>query len=144
MTIRLAALAGVALLALSFTAAAPALASTAVTTKPVNVLAGPDTTFGSLLDLNVSTKVSVLWCGPNRFAWCLIRYHGKEGWVRVADIKLQTPEGGPADGPGNKNTTDVTNPPPPNGGPKGNPNSAMPLPASPAPEPIKVNPGVVF
>jgi len=131
MTIRTAALTGAATLALCFTAA-PVLASAAITTKPVHLLAGPSTTFAPLLDLAIKSKVGVLWCGLATFDWCLIQFHKKQGWVRVSDLLALDANGLPLDGP-NKNGD-------PLGGPKGSPQipgpggpQNVPDPASPAP-----------
>jgi len=77
--------------------AAPTLASSALTVDPVKLLAAPDTSFGVVLALDAKTKVSVIWCGPTKFDWCLIQFHKQQGWVRPADLVGVNAAGEPVD-----------------------------------------------
>jgi hypothetical protein len=110
MKIRAFTLAGLTLLTLAV-GAAPALASAALITKPVHVLAGPGPTFASLLELTTNNKVGVLWCGPQDFDWCLIQYHRKAGWIHMADLTILDANGVPLDEPNKSSLADPGGPP---------------------------------
>ena len=98
MTPRTSTLAGLALLAVGLSAL-PAAASSALITKPVHALGGPDTSFATVLDLGANSKVGILWCGPQNFDWCLVQFHKKQGWVHTADLLPLDDTGLPLDGP---------------------------------------------
>lgn len=91
MNLRLAAIVGISLFSLA--SVGPALAASPMLGGDVTLLAGPGQSFGSVGQLAAKTKVGLLWCGPEKFDWCLVSYHKTGGWVHTADLLLLGPNG---------------------------------------------------
>lgn len=64
----------------------PAAAATAFTNTDVTLHSGPGVKFMTTGDVSGNAKVGVLWCGGADFAWCLIQFHNKQGWVSLSDL----------------------------------------------------------
>jgi len=64
----------------------PAAAATAFTSTDVNLHSGPGAKFMTTGDVGANAKVGILWCGGADFAWCLIQFHNKQGWVSLSDL----------------------------------------------------------
>jgi len=73
------ALAGLAMLT------SAASASQAVTLDKVSLLAAPLGSSSLMGSLAKGTTVGVVWCGPE-VKFCLVKFHGKTGWVLATDL----------------------------------------------------------
>ncbi len=62
-----------------------ASASQAVTLDKVSLLAAPLGSSSLMGSLAKGTTVGVVWCGPE-VKFCLVKFHGKTGWVLATDL----------------------------------------------------------
>ncbi len=64
---------------------ASALADNAVTSRPANVLAGPDDSYPVVAQLDADTPVQVMGC-LNDWSYCDVAFQGARGWLYAPDL----------------------------------------------------------
>ncbi len=75
---------------------APALATPARLTVGSPWRDGPGTDYAALGNLEVGTRVDLIWCGT-RANFCLVERHGKKGWVPLDALNVRPGGGGGTD-----------------------------------------------
>ncbi len=67
------------------TLCASALADDALTSRPANVLAGPDDSYPVVASLDANTPIQVMGCLDD-WSWCDVGFEGNRGWLYAPDI----------------------------------------------------------